>query len=114
MLFIYISIGLAGYLVSSYLNAVTPSDARATALSFKGLSYNLAYGGIGLLYSLLVYKLRHDDSYGVLDAGELEGALFKGALGYFPAYFVIVFLATLAYGIYNRKAIDTRPGARSE
>lgn len=114
MLFVYVSIGLAGYLVSNYLNAVTPSDARATALSFKGLSYNLAYGGIGLLYSLLVYKLRHDDSYGALDAGELEGALFKGALGYFPAYFVIVFLATLAYGIYNRIAIDTRPSTLSE
>ncbi|MCH2388371.1 MAG: hypothetical protein MK240_09195, partial [Opitutales bacterium] len=80
----------------------------------KGLSYNLAYGGIGLLYSLLVYKLRHDESYGALDAGELEGVLFKGAFGYFPVYFVIVFLATLAYGIYNRKAIETRPSTLSD
>ena len=114
MLFVYVSIGLAGYLVSSYLNAVTPSDIRATALSFKGLSYNLAYGGIGLLYSLLVYKLRHDESYGALDAGELERVLFKGAFGYFPVYFVIVFIATLAYGIYNRKAIETRPSTLSD
>ena len=114
MLFVYVSIGLAGYLVSSYLNAVAPSDARATALSFKGLSYNLAYGGIGLLYSLVVYKLRHDGSFGPLDARELEGALFKGALGYFPGYFVIVFLATLAYAIYHREAVDTRPSNRSE
>lgn len=114
MLFIYFSIGLAGYLVSSYLNAVTPSDARATALSFKGLSYNLAYGGVGLLYSLLVYQLRRGESSSGLEAEELDAALFKGALGYFPAYFVVVFIATLAYGIYHRKAINTQPSARSE
>ena len=114
MLFIYVSIGLTGYLVSSYLNEVTPSDARATALSFKGLSYNLAYGGIGLLYSLLVYKLRNQDSYEALGTEELGAALFKGALGYFPAYFIIVFAISLAYGFYNRKAIGTKTRVRTE
>jgi hypothetical protein len=32
------------FFLSQHLNAVIPSDRRATALSFRGLSMNLAYG----------------------------------------------------------------------
>ena len=48
-----------GFFVSHYLNRITDSHQRATVLSFKGLSFNLAYGLIGLLYSLLLYTLRY-------------------------------------------------------
>ena len=47
-----------GFFVSHYLNRITDSSRRATVLSFKGLSFNLAYGLIGLFYSLLLAMLR--------------------------------------------------------
>ncbi len=109
MVLIYGSIGLAGFLVSAYLNAETPSESRATALSFKGLSYNLAYGGIGLLYSLLVYSLRGAEAIQSLPDEKVEAALFKSALTFFPAYFAFAFLLVLLFGILNRQAIDTNP-----
>lgn len=109
MILIYGSIGLAGFLVSAYLNAETPSDARATALSFKGLSYNLAYGGIGLLYSFLIYSLRGSESIQSLPSENVEATLFKTALGYFPGYFVIAFVLVLSFGFANRHSIDTSP-----
>ena len=50
---------LLNFFVSYYLNLITDSHQRATVLSFKGLSYNLAYGLIGVLYSLLLAFLRY-------------------------------------------------------
>ncbi len=107
MILIYGSIGLAGFLVSAYLNVETPSSARATALSFKGLSYNLAYGGIGLMYSLLVYSLRSTRSMQDTPPELVEGVLFKFALSYFPGYFAIAFLIVLLFGFKNRHSIDS-------
>ena len=49
---------LTGFFVSHYLNQITDSAQRATVLSFKGLSFNLAYGLIGVLYSRLIVTLR--------------------------------------------------------
>jgi len=109
MILIYGSIGLAGFLVSAYLNAETPSSARATALSFKGLSYNLAYGGIGLMYSLLVYKLRTTESMQTVPSEHVEAELFKSALSYFPGYFAAAFVLVMLFGFINRYSIDTSP-----
>lgn len=109
MILVYGSISLTGFLVSSYLNAVTSSESRATALSFKGLSYNLAYGGIGILYSLLVYSLRNAPASADLSDGALESSLFQQALGYFPGYFAVAFVLVLIYGIVKRRALDLGP-----
>jgi MFS family permease len=38
------------FFLSHYLNAVVDSTRRATALSFRGLTMNLAYGGMTLLF----------------------------------------------------------------
>lgn len=113
IILVYGAIGLAGFLVSNYLNAVTSSEARATVLSFKGLSYNLAYGGIGILYSLLVYNLRNSDEIKSTLPENVESELFKGALAYFPAYFAIAFILVLLYGVMKRKSIDTSPSQPS-
>lgn len=43
---------LIGFSVSTYLNTLVDSHHRATVLSFKGLAFNLAYGGISLLFAL--------------------------------------------------------------
>lgn len=42
--------GLVAYFLSQTLNAKVDSAHRATVLSFKGLSFNLGYGLIGLAY----------------------------------------------------------------
>ena len=46
---------LIGFSVSTYLNALVDSHHRATVLSFKGLAFNFAYGGISLLFALALH-----------------------------------------------------------
>jgi hypothetical protein len=88
---------LSSFFLSHYLNRFTESSQRATLLSFKGLSYNLAYGIIGVLYSLLLTFLRHriapDRFAGQLN--ELENLVFMESIGWFPWY-CLVLLAILA------------------
>lgn len=109
IILIYGSISLTGFLVSNYLNAVTSSESRATALSFKGLSYNLAYGSVGILYSLLVYQLRTKQATQGVSNETIEATLFQNALGYFPSYFAVAFCLVLLYGIVKRRSLDLRP-----
>jgi uncharacterized membrane protein (DUF106 family) len=60
-------------------------------LSFKGLSFNLAYGFIGILYALLLATLRprvaasHPDLFGTA----LENSVFIQSIGWFPWYFLV-------------------------
>ena len=84
------------FVVSQYLNRVTPSDRRATVLSFRGLSFNLAYGLIGILYSLLLAGLR--SNFANLADTPLENAVFIDAMAWFPWYFLatIVLLVPIA------------------
>jgi MFS family permease len=55
--FLGISFHLLGFFVSHYLNAATESSRRATVLSFKSLASNLAYGGAGWAFALLMRAL---------------------------------------------------------
>jgi len=74
-----VAMSLTQFFVSHYLNAaVTDSARRATVLSFRGLAYNLAYGGAGLLFAALTRAL---GSYGP------PQAVFAEALGWLPWYF---------------------------
>jgi MFS family permease len=50
VLVLHLSFGLVAYFLSQVLNAKVDSSHRATVLSFKGLSFNLGYGLIGLAY----------------------------------------------------------------
>jgi MFS family permease len=43
---------MIGFSVSTYLNQLVDSHHRATVLSFKGVTVNLAYAGISLLFAL--------------------------------------------------------------
>lgn len=80
---------LTGFFVSFYLNQVTASEQRATVLSFKGLSYNLAYGGIGLAYSLVVALMR--DGVGTPPPGlSVEDMVFRTSFIGFPLGFSLV------------------------
>ena len=83
---------------SHYLNRITASHQRATVLSFKGLSFNLAYGLIGVLYSILLVFLRPQlfATYPDLSHMGIENLVFIKSIGWFPWYFLLSLAALLA------------------
>jgi len=73
------AMSLTQFFVSHYLNeAVADSRQRATVLSFRGLAFNLAYGGVGLLFAALSRALHGSGT---------PDAVFAKALGWLPWYF---------------------------
>jgi MFS family permease len=86
---------LNGFFVSAYLNRVTEAGQRATVLSFKGLSYNLAYGMAGILYSLLLAGLR--GSLQTQGEAASQDAVFVASLPWFPAVFLLLLLVLVVY-----------------
>ncbi len=96
---------LQSFFISHYLNRITSSDQRATVLSFKGLSFNLAYGLIGVLYSMLLAFIRTGitEKQPALTAVELENSVFIQSLAWFPWYFVVTLAATLGYACWKLK-----------
>ena len=93
---------------SHYLNRITASHQRATVLSFKGLSFNLAYGVIGILYALLLAALRprvaasHPD----LAAIVLENTVFMESMSWFPWYFLVTLMLVLVIARRQLKNTD--------
>lgn len=80
------AMGFTQFFVSHYLNlAVTDSARRATVLSFRGLAFNLAYGGAGLLFAGLTHALTLRVPEGT---PEVANVVFAQALGWLPWYFV--------------------------
>jgi MFS family permease len=90
---------LQNFFQSHYLNRITSSEQRATVLSFKGLSFNLAYGLIGVLYSLLLALLRGQASrtQPFLSGTELENLIFVQSLIWFPWYFILTIAVMLVF-----------------
>jgi hypothetical protein len=101
-------IHLENFFQSHYLNRITDSHQRATVLSFKGLSFNLAYGLIGVLYSLLLAYLRSGVSAGQPEISEaqLENLVFIKSIAWFPGYFLLTMGAVLAYARWRLKNTD--------
>jgi hypothetical protein len=102
---IRIVMNLLNFFQSHYLNRMTSSAQRATVLSFKGLSFNLAYGLIGLLYALLLAFLRDRTILGQpsLTASELENTVFVQSLAWFPWYFILTMIFMLAFAWWKLK-----------
>jgi MFS family permease len=93
-LLLFSSMYLVSFFLSHYLNQATGSEQRATVLSFKGLFLNLGYGGIGLLYALLLAFLRRQIT---LNQPEMVEALvtnqvFVASLPWFVGYFALLLL----------------------
>jgi hypothetical protein len=99
---------LHNFFQSHYLNRITSSEQRATVLSFKGLSFNLAYGAIGVLYSLLLARLRFQTSatQPAMAGAELENLVFIKSLAWFPGYFLLTMLAVLLFARWRLKYTD--------
>lgn len=95
-LVLFSSMYLLSFFLSHYLNQATSSEQRATVLSFKGLFLNLGYGGIGLLYSLLLAGLRSQlvDKGIPLEEELVKNEVFNASLPWFFWYFGI-FLVVL-------------------
>ena len=88
--------------VSRYLNEAASSERRATVLSFRGLSTNLSYGAVSLLYSGLIawIKLSEENLNEVYN----QDTIFVQALGWFPGYFLFtIFLVVLVYRLRFQK-----------
>lgn len=79
-----------GFFVSFYINRATSSDQRATVLSFKGLSYNISYGGLGILYALLLKAKKQG-----IHSEHVENAVFIDTFSWFPITFIACFFALL-------------------
>jgi MFS family permease len=96
-LLLFSNLYLVGFFTSYYLNQATTSEWRATVLSFKGLFLNLGYGGIGLLYALLLAQLRgrvlqtHPDMIEPL----LKNQVFIDSLPWFAGYFGVLLAVLL-------------------
>jgi len=84
------SMYFTGFFVSYYINQVTSSDQRATVLSFKGLSYNISYGGLGVLYALLL-KIKKQG----IDSENVENVVFMDTFSWFPMTFIALFIVLL-------------------
>ncbi|MFO7737195.1 MAG: MFS transporter [Desulfatiglandaceae bacterium] len=90
---------LLNFFLSHYLNRITESGQRATVLSFKGLSLNLAYGLIGLLYSLLLALLRRriEVSPNDLGAQGVENTVFIQSIAWFPWFFLLALAVLVVF-----------------
>jgi MFS family permease len=77
-----------GFFVSFYVNREADSRQRATVLSFKGLSYNISYGVLGILYAL-VLKLGKKglEDKDTLASDVVENQVFMDTFFWFPAFF---------------------------
>jgi hypothetical protein len=88
---VFVALTLTSFFTSHYLNEIAESHQRATVLSFKGLAFNAAYGGIGLVFAGLMQRLR--DTTALLHpewpAARIEDQAFRLTMGYFPWYLVI-------------------------
>jgi MFS family permease len=104
---------LGRFFQSHYLNRITASHQRATVLSFKGLSFNLAYGIIGVLYALLLATLRHRvaDSHPDLSGIVLENTVFMESMNWFPWYFLVTLAVLLVIARRQLKYTDVHKKA---
>ncbi|MFK5925144.1 MAG: MFS transporter [Desulfuromusa sp.] len=98
-LLLFSTLYFLGFFLSYYLNQATSSEQRATVLSFKGLFLNLGYGGIGILYSLLLAYLRGQVSSGQVQIATeaIKNRVFTDSLPWFTGYFVVCLLVLLLF-----------------
>ena len=72
---LHVAMLLTSFLVSHYLNAITDSTSTRDGAELQGLTFNLGYGALGLLYAGLLAMLR-----GEAVSPESEIAIFHASL----------------------------------
>jgi len=103
MVLIFVGLMLTSFLTSHYLNRITKSEMRATVLSFKGLSFNLAYGMIGVLYAVLMRNIRVEQNTAHPDWTEqvVANESFRESILWFPWYTGCILLLVLFYSWFQ-------------
>jgi len=93
-----IAMSMLGFFVSHYLNReITDSSMRTTVLSFKGLAFNLAYGGIGALFAgFTAFR----------STGENQDAVFIEAMRWLPAFLVVILIPVVVLGAKLRQSSE--------
>lgn len=88
------------YFISQYLNRVSEPSTRATVLSFKGLTMNLAYGAIMLAYHSQTWALRSTEKAAMagMNKQQTDMHLLAAAMPWWPWVFA-AFALSLALGI---------------
>jgi MFS family permease len=81
---LFMSMRFLQFFLSHYMNAVVSSEQRATALSFRGLTTNLAYGSITLLFG---WHTAHLAGQKGLEPDDIQ--VFACSLQYWPWFFVV-------------------------
>jgi len=99
---ILLSMRFFQFFLSHYLNAATPSSHRATVLSFKGMTMNLAYGLVTLLFGWQTTFLSREMSLPSEDP-----RVFARALTWWPWWFA----ATMAVYVAVRRWKKPQPDA---
>jgi MFS family permease len=92
MVLIFVAMMMTSFFTSHYLNRIVSSGQRATVLSFKGLSFNLAYGMIGLFYAALITHLRTQQQvmHPTWTTQMVENGAFRNSMEWFPWYMLIL------------------------
>ena len=92
-----------GFFISDYLNRMTESSRRATVLSFKGLSYNLAYGVLGILYSILLAATRPGvEKLNPGATGDLmENLVFVKSFIWFPITLLVALTLFVCFALWR-------------
>jgi hypothetical protein len=104
------------YFLSQYLNKVSDSAHRATVLSFKGLTMNLAYGIVMLLYGAQTNWLRHrhEDSLAGLTKEQSDVRLLSLAMPWWPWIFAALALLLVLFVRFRYRRSLTELIADSE
>ena len=105
---LYATMQIMNYLVSRYLNEEASSDRRATVLSFRGLSTNLSYGAVSLLYSGLIAWIKSTEPAPIIGGRKMteQDSVFVQALGWSPWYFLFTFLLVIIFYRARFRKID--------
>jgi hypothetical protein len=80
------------FFLSHYLNEVIHSERRATALSFRGLTMNLAYGVMTLLFALQTHFIT-----GQTGLEQDDVRVFAQALTWWPFWFLGALLVAVVW-----------------
>ena len=93
---------MIGFSVSTYLNQLVDSHHRATVLSFKGVTINLAYAGVSLLFAWTLH----------LVPGANAQAQLGNAFGFLPLWLLLT-CGILLYAFRKNLRLLTAPPPRA-
>ncbi len=91
---------MIGFSVSTYLNQLVDSHHRATVLSFKGVTINVAYAGISLLFAWVIHLVPGPDAQ----------AQLGHAFGFLPPWLLLTCAILLVFFRKHLGLLFTPPG----